>query len=49
LAGRGVEFASADEFLLAAVQALVAFAVVLAGEGFTADCADEGPFVGVSS
>lgn len=41
------ELAAADELLLARVQALVTFAVVLAGEGFAADGADEGSLVGV--
>ena len=41
------EFAAADEFLFAAVQALVPFAVVLSGKGLAADGADEGPLVGV--
>ncbi|KAI4130093.1 MAG: hypothetical protein LQ347_003509 [Umbilicaria vellea] len=45
----GAEVAAADEFLLAAVEALVAFAVVLAREGLAADGADEGPFVGVGA
>lgn len=45
----GAELAAADEFLLAAVEALVAFAVVLAREGFAADGADEGTFVGVGT
>ena len=43
------KLAAADEFLLAAVQALVALAVVLAGKGFAADGADEGAFVGVGA
>lgn len=41
------ELAAADEFLLAAVEAFVPFAVVLAREGLAADGADEGPFVSV--
>ena len=41
------QFAAADEFLLAAVQALVPFAVVLSCKGLAADGADEGPLVGV--
>lgn len=40
---------SADEFLLARVEALVAFAVVLAGKGLAADGADEGALVGVGA
>ena len=43
----GPQLAFADEALLAAVQAFVAFAVVLAREGFAADSAYEGPLVGV--
>ena len=43
------ELAAADEFLLARVQTLVAFAIVLAGERFAADGADEGAFVGVGA
>ena len=42
-----MESPAADEFLLAAVQALVAFTVVLTGERFAADGADEGALVGV--
>ena len=45
--GAALQRAFADEFLLARVQAFVAFAVVLAREGFAADCADEWAFVGV--
>ena len=45
----GAELAAADEFLFAAVEAFVAFAVVLAGEGFAADGADKRPFVGVGA
>jgi hypothetical protein len=45
----GLELASTDEFLLAAVEAFVAFAIVLAGEGFAADGADEGTLVGVGA
>lgn len=41
------QLAAADELLLARVQALVPFAVVLAREGFAADGADEGPLVRV--
>lgn len=48
-AAAGAEVAAADELLLAAVEALVAFAVVLAREGLAADGADEGPFVGVGA
>jgi hypothetical protein len=44
LAGSG-EFAATDEFLFAGVEAFVAFAVVLACEGFAAYGADEGSFV----
>ena len=43
----GLEVAFADELLLPGVQTLVPLAVVLAGEGFAADCADEGSLVGV--
>ena len=43
----GAELATADEFLFAAVEAFVAFAVVLAGEGFAAYCTDERSFVGM--
>ena len=43
------ELAAADEFLLAGMEALVAFAVVLAREGFAADGADERAFVGVGA
>ena len=45
----GFKLAFADEFLLAGVQAFVAFAVVLAREGFGADGADEGTLVGVGA
>ena len=45
--GAGLESAFADEFLLAGVQAFVAFAVVLAREGFAADGADKWSLVGV--
>ena len=48
--GAGIgEVAFADEFLLAGVEAFVAFAIVLAGKGFATDGADEGPFVGVGA
>lgn len=43
------ELAAADEFFLARVEAFVAFAVVLAGEGFAADGADERTFVRVGA
>ena len=43
------ELASTDEFLLSRVQPFVALAVVLPGESFTADCADEGSLVGVGT
>ena len=43
------ELAAADEFFLARVEAFVAFAVVLAGEGFAADGADERAFVRVGA
>lgn len=41
------EFTLANKFLLARMQTLVAFAVVLPRERFTADCANERPFVGM--
>lgn len=40
---------AADELFLARMETLVAFAVVLSGEGFTTDCAHERSFVGVSA
>ena len=43
----GLEVAFADELFLPGMQALVPLAVVLAGEGLAADCADEGALVGV--
>ncbi len=43
------QLATTDEFLLAGMQTLVTFAVVLAGEGLAADGTDEGPFVGVGA
>ena len=43
------QLAAADEFFLAGMETLVAFAVVLAGKGFAADGADEGAFVGVGA
>ena len=45
----GAEFAAADEFLLAAVETFVAFAVVLACESLAADGANKGTFVGVGA
>jgi len=44
-----LERAFANEFLLATVETFVPLAVVLAGESFAADRADEGALVGVSS
>ena len=43
------ELAAADEFFFARVEPFVAFAVVLAREGFAADGADKGAFVGVGA
>lgn len=45
----GFELPFAHELFLAGVQAFVAFAVVLAGEGFGADGADEWTLVGVGA
>jgi len=45
----GAEFAAADEFLLARVEAFVTFTIVLACEGLAADSADKGSFVGMSA
>ena len=45
----GAQLATADEFLLAGVEAFVAFAVVLAREGFAADGTDERALVGVGA
>jgi hypothetical protein len=41
------KLAAADELLFAAVETLVAFAVVLAGKGLAAVATDEGTFVSV--
>jgi len=43
------EVAATDEFLFAGVEAFVSFAIVLACEGFAADGADKGSFVGMSA
>lgn len=45
----GTEFAAADKFLFARVEAFMTFAIVLACEGLATDSADEGSFVGMSA
>ena len=42
-----LELASAHEFLFAAVETLVAFTIVLPGEGFAAVTADKWTFIGM--
>jgi hypothetical protein len=39
----------ANELLFARMQALVSLAIVLASEGFAANCTDKGPLVGMSA
>lgn len=45
----GAEFAAADKFLLARVEAFVTFPIVLACEGLAADSADKGSFISMSA
>jgi len=44
-----LEYATADKLFLASVKTLMALAVVLTGERFAADVADEWALVGVSA